>query len=1618
MVNGTNRLLRVLLLLAFVMAAVGSAYANPSDAVGGTPNLKALFERSMRGETLTAAEKRMVAPMIRAWEREHAGISAIDASGGPDAFGYSWKDNNGEPTGPVYNWYDISSTGTTIPYTNYDDGMTNIPIGFTYKFYDVNYSTVNVGTNGFVSFTSTATAAGNATIPTAAVPNAVIAPFWDDLLLDTDPFWVKYQNVGTDTLVVSWYTIHFDYVTDTLRFQLLLTSSGDAIAQYNTITVTDTAYATIGIEDQNGTIGLQVAYNNLYAVNGRAIRFTAPCNYAVNVSPANSATNQMINVPLTWHGGSCTTNYDVYLGTDSAQVAAGNILYRVVNGSPLTSYTPALRQGFVYYWKVVAYDGSGNTRSGPVWTFATYLPVQSGTKYLGGATPDYLDFADAARCISVGGLGTGGVTVYCRPGTYGRATFPVIANASSDRQIRFLKESGTVTIADTGTSLDNEFLLKLNGADYITFDGIDLLDNTTTSASVEFGLWVTNFSASDGAQYNSFKNASITMRRDNANSKAIYQYNIGGTVPTGANSYNKYLNLKIRNSRNGVYLVGQGTVGLADYGTEIGSSTTNVSDANRFEIGAGGVDDIGGASASNGIYVNGQQNYTIHDIDIHNVSTIGSTQGAYGIYFSTAFGTNLCYNNRIYDIKNSNTGTANGTAYGAFSLMGNGPELRFYNNMIWGVRSTSVRTAAVVTVYVYGFYVSSGTVYTDNNSFLIEQQTINPAADTLYNSVALYMGGGINYVRNNVLYNKSANQTTSKHYAIYKGASATLVASDYNVFYVPNTVNGFVGNWGGTDAIDLAAWRTASLLDANSVVGDPRYINEASNLHITAGVGSPVSNEGTYVAWVTADIDGNARNTSFPDAGADEGDFGSATLPDVAQLNVPLNNSLGNASNPLLSWTAGLRTTNVDVYLSSIPDDVTNLVAGAMVASATTATSYTASSLVPGIRYYWRVVSRNASGTTVSPVWAFLVGLSGTKTIGGVNPDYATFPLAVAALASVGVAPGGVTFNARNGVYTDSVRVPEIAGASETAQIVFQKENAADSVVFSVVGTAGGTDYCWKLHAADWITINGYKFVDGGTSSANFTEYGVWLTNINNTNGSQHNTIKNCTASMTASNVNSRGFIVSVAIVPISLAGTNSYNKLLNLKVAKARAGIFLSGYQYYSVADYGNEIGSEVAGLDNTNRLTIGGVYPDSIFGNSTSAIGIYAYGQENVYIHDCDIKSIYAYTSLTNNAYSCYGIWGTYLFGNNNVITRNRISGIKTSTAMTTATGSTYGIIALPQGNTTVYITNNFVSDLFNASALTIRYAYFCMYGIRSYTIAGTGTAYIDNNTVHLDQGTPLSSLYSASADICTGTGTSVLNSYVRNNVMSNITVDCDSSNHDGWADFNPTLANVWGNNNLYYFPYTVRSAVSQSTPYGVQRTLAGWQAASGLDANSVEGNPIFVNAVMPNADMHIQATSGSPASNAGVSLAWVGVDIDNQTRSGTMPDMGADEGSFGLPAPTAPTALRASFAPATNTVTLSWTAATGTITGYHIYASSSAYFTPSGTPLASVAADQTTYSYVATGIMYYKVTAYNTSNGLDRVIGEVRPVIKSNNIANSSRIAPVQPAPSSIVAEDVTR
>lgn len=206
---------------------------------------------------------------------ESFGVAPLGA-GGPDLYGYRWSDSD-NPGGPTFNWIDISATGTIALATGDDANSGPLPIGFSFPLYGTPFTTFNVCSNGFISFTSTSTSYSNKTLPNALAPFNLIAPFWDDLdLTAVGSGDIYYQVVGGDLVVMFDNLLPFsgnNSGTGPFTFEVILSPSGQITMQYLTMTGV-LGSNTIGIQDGTGTTGLEVVFNAAYVHDNMAIQFS------------------------------------------------------------------------------------------------------------------------------------------------------------------------------------------------------------------------------------------------------------------------------------------------------------------------------------------------------------------------------------------------------------------------------------------------------------------------------------------------------------------------------------------------------------------------------------------------------------------------------------------------------------------------------------------------------------------------------------------------------------------------------------------------------------------------------------------------------------------------------------------------------------------------------------------------------------------------------------------------------------------------------------------------------------------------------------------------------------------------------------------------------------------------------------------------------------------------------------------------------------------------------------------------------------------------------------------------------------------------------------------------
>ncbi len=194
------------------------------------------------------------------------GLPAPNGRGGPDAFGYRWIDSD-DPSGPEYVWNDIRSSGEVLSLS--DDDNERKDLSFSFPFYENRYSSIYIGSNGFVSLGGGSDVYHNSAIPFSGNPNNIIAGFWDDLRPDSN---VYFQDFGSRA-VVQYHNVKQYNTDDVYTFQIVIEEYGDIYFYYQSMT-TNLGNATIGIENQTGEDGLCIVYNSAYVHSEMAVHIT------------------------------------------------------------------------------------------------------------------------------------------------------------------------------------------------------------------------------------------------------------------------------------------------------------------------------------------------------------------------------------------------------------------------------------------------------------------------------------------------------------------------------------------------------------------------------------------------------------------------------------------------------------------------------------------------------------------------------------------------------------------------------------------------------------------------------------------------------------------------------------------------------------------------------------------------------------------------------------------------------------------------------------------------------------------------------------------------------------------------------------------------------------------------------------------------------------------------------------------------------------------------------------------------------------------------------------------------------------------------------------------------
>jgi len=190
-----------------------------------------------------------------------------------DNWGYTWKSNS-DSADLTFDWIDIEQPGNFIAQNFGDDvNWGPYPLGFSFPFYGNSFDSLRICSNGFISFTSPSIERSNTTLPNAGGRFNLVAPFWDDLVLN-DSSEIYFKSTG-DTAVISFLRLGRYGASANYSFQVILNSQGNIAFQYLDL-FGPTDSATLGIQNQNGSDALLIAYNRDFLEDSMIVAISAP----------------------------------------------------------------------------------------------------------------------------------------------------------------------------------------------------------------------------------------------------------------------------------------------------------------------------------------------------------------------------------------------------------------------------------------------------------------------------------------------------------------------------------------------------------------------------------------------------------------------------------------------------------------------------------------------------------------------------------------------------------------------------------------------------------------------------------------------------------------------------------------------------------------------------------------------------------------------------------------------------------------------------------------------------------------------------------------------------------------------------------------------------------------------------------------------------------------------------------------------------------------------------------------------------------------------------------------------------------------------------------------------
>ena len=1055
---------------------------------------------------------------------------------------------------------------------------------------------------------------------------------------------------------------------------------------------------------------------------------------------------------------------------------------------------------------------------------------------------------------------------YIKCGINGPVVFNVVNTGTPYNEQLIMTEvlgaSATNTIVFNGNGASIQYLstdyyekavIKLNGADHITFDSLHI---TALGNSSEYGF---GFHLTNNADSNVIKNSTITVNNTETWGEFAGIVINGGDYFTASGSLcdgNMVDRNKIMGGIYGIILVGSDDMPVKN------NIIANNTIQNFYDY---------------GVYLSSSANTTIEGNDISRPNRISSSS-VYGIYVS---GPNLVTNiskNRIHAIFDSEL-TTTSEFYG-ISLNYADADLGFENvisnNLIYDIKGDGA-------IYALHNSNSNAALYY-YNTVSLDDQNSNAQVDAYAFYNTNYTAGI--QIKNNIFsISRSGN---GLKYGIYIADDrVTLITSDNNNFFTNGNNTISTGYFKGITRPSLAAWKAATGFDANSIEVDPAFKDMAAGDFTPTSVA--MGDKALPVA-ITVDLNNTARNTSTPDMGAYE--YSLQACNTAFQAGDAFS-SVGSISCTNKTATLNLKNNDVGLGLTYQWETASSLTGTwTPLSAALQSPPYSFTTGTDNLYYRAAVACNGGTPKYSTPIQITIGGHfpAGTYTIDKTQPsdpvgtkNFNSWGEAVSAL-SCGIA-GPVVFNVKANVYEEQIRIPAIPNSSAVNTVTFQSEN----------GIAASTELRFDATAIK-------NYVVQLDSASNVVFKNLTLTATNQLNGrvfdilniASNDSILNCVINAPKPLSNP-----DWPYPPPTAAGILASSKFsgggLVIKgntIRRGEKGIYIVGPSFTSFTNNNrienNTFDSSLQHsiyVKNASNIKINN---NTIPVNTDFSIESYNQGVYGIYMNNCDSAIEVKNNTITiqNNTGYTYGIYMTENTGTENG--RGKVMNNKV-VAITGLTSLVNGLFNA-DGSYTDIINN----ELSVASSVAGTESW--LFAAALVTRDARHTNYYNNSLLNTS---PAAGIYNAALWVDHQYSSSGGFTNIFNNIIAN-------KGGGPAAFYNYTAEHLKVDYNLLY---SSGSLLVKQGPTGWifdidYNTISDWRAAYGVDMNSIVYNPAYT------ANDNLQPLASDANSWAlqgrGIQLPGNNNDFNGNPRSVTLTDGVPDLGAYEFMPTVAPPAL----------------------------------------------------------------------------------------------------------------